>query len=682
MNRIATNRKAAVALLALAAATALNTLALTGLVKTPLTEGSVGDWVYNLMLAAAAAVSLTRTLDKGSNRGVWLLIGLAVASWAAGNIYYTAVLVELDPMPFPSPADAAWLAFYPLAYVGLVLLVRGSSIEFQKSMWLDGLIGALAVAALGTALVFGAVRDVTEGETLVVATNLAYPLGDLLLLALVVGVLSLTGWRPGRTWGYLATGFAVFALTDSVYLFQISAGTYEAGTILDAGWIVGLTLIACASWQPRPRSGVRVEGKALLVTPTAFGLLALTLLVYDHFRPVDLLALVLSAACILAVIVRMGFTVGENIRMLTSSRVEATTDALTGLGNRRKLLADLQRGEGEPSTLLLFDLDGFKSYNDTYGHPAGDDLLVRLGRALAAAVEPYGTAYRMGGDEFCVLANRSIEAERLGAEASSALSERGEGFTIESSYGFVVIPEEASNGAVALKLADQRMYAHKQSRRGISANETRDVLLRALGERDPELKGHAEKTARLAAAVARRLELTEAEVDRVVRAAELHDVGKVAIPDAILQRTSPLGEDEWSFIRRHTTIGERIVATAPALAEVALIIRSHHERWDGAGYPDRLAKEQIPLEARIVAVCDAFTAMTSERPYRQAASRAAALAELERCGGTQFDPTVVTAFLSVLAQRSDGNERAALRHPGSAAPPLQASSGFGLGLES
>jgi HD-GYP domain-containing protein (c-di-GMP phosphodiesterase class II) len=132
-------------------------------------------------------------------------------------------------------------------------------------------------------------------------------------------------------------------------------------------------------------------------------------------------------------------------------------------------------------------------------------------------------------------------------------------------------------------------------------------------------------------------------------AAELHDVGKVAIPDAILNKPGPLNEDEWAFMRRHTLIGERIVAAAPALCGVAKLVRASHERWDGGGYPDGIAGENIPLGARIVAVCDAYDAIVADRPYRGARSSAAALAELRRCAGTQFDPAVVEAFAAALA---------------------------------
>jgi diguanylate cyclase (GGDEF)-like protein len=326
----------------------------------------------------------------------------------------------------------------------------------------------------------------------------------------------------------------------------------------------------------------------------------------------------------------------------------ARTDALTGLPNRRQLLADLEEAAQKPETrLALFDLDGFKGYNDSFGHHAGDALLTRLGGRLAAAVEGVGTAYRLGGDEFCVLLRPEAPARTL-ADAAQALTERGEMFAVGSSHGELTMGE-AESASDALVLADRRMYARKNGGRGSAGRESTDVLLGALAERFPALIDHVNGVARMAVDVARRLGVDEWEQAVVARAAELHDVGKVAIPEDILLKPGRLTADEWAFMRRHTEIGERILAAAPSLSGAAKIVRGSHERWDGAGYPDGLAGQDIPLGARIVAVCDAFDAMVSDRPYRRRLPREEALAELRRCAGGQFDPAVVSAFLDAVA---------------------------------
>jgi response regulator RpfG family c-di-GMP phosphodiesterase len=191
------------------------------------------------------------------------------------------------------------------------------------------------------------------------------------------------------------------------------------------------------------------------------------------------------------------------------------------------------------------------------------------------------------------------------------------------------------------------MYARKGDRRVSAGRQSRDVLLRSLSERQPDLHVHLRGTADLALAVGRELGMHGEELDDVAHAAELHDVGKIAIPDAILAKAGALDETEWGFMRRHTIIGERILQAAPALRSVARLVRSSHERWDGAGYPDGLAGEAIPLAARVFALADALDALTSERPYRAAISFAEARRQIRAETGAQFDPAIVAAYETV-----------------------------------
>ena len=330
---------------------------------------------------------------------------------------------------------------------------------------------------------------------------------------------------------------------------------------------------------------------------------------------------------------------------------QAFTDPLTSLGNRRLLDGDLRdrmnaASAKSPLVLMAFDLNGFKNYNDTFGHAAGDALLARLGGKLTEAVGPFGSAYRLGGDEFCVLLN--VVPDNLEAplrSAATALSEEGDQFQVDASYGVVLLPHEANSPDAALQLADRRMYQCKQSRGGATRDQARDVLMRSIEAREPSLRDHSGDVATLVSRIARRLGLDAEQTDEAVRAAELHDVGKVGIPDAILNKPAALDEGEWEFMRQHTILGERILNAAPALRPVGWLVRSTHERWDGGGYPDGLAGEQIPLGARIVSVCDAYESMVSDRAYRKALGHDYACAELKRESGRQFDPSVVVAFL-------------------------------------
>jgi diguanylate cyclase (GGDEF)-like protein len=326
------------------------------------------------------------------------------------------------------------------------------------------------------------------------------------------------------------------------------------------------------------------------------------------------------------------------------------TDPLTGLGNRRQLMGDVERliEDGRPAALAIFDLDGFKEYNDRFGHPAGDALLVRLTAALAASVHGAATAYRLGGDEFCVLAPGAPRAELdpLLSAWTRCLGEEGEGFSITASSGAALIPEEAGDVSGALRLCDRRMYARKNSRRATAAAQTRDVLLATLAA---HRHGPAGGVSGPAERVGVELGMSGVWLQDLAHAADLHDIGMVAVPASILAKPAPLTPDEWRFVQRHPVIGERILTAAPALAGVGRLVRATHERHDGTGYPDRLAGEQIPLPARIVAVCVAYQAMRSDRPYRPAAGHEDALAELARSAGGQFDPQVVEAFVRVYA---------------------------------
>ena len=608
-------------------------------------------FAHDVVLLVAAVSCLARGVTVRRERVPWLLLGAGVLAWTFGEIYYTAVLWTESSPPLPSPADAGYLLFPVLALAGMLALVR-SRAAASPTLLVDGVTVALAVGALSAAIVFQSVLAHASGAPVAVATALAYPLTDLVLLAVGVGALAGSRWRLDRSWALLAGGVLTFWFADSMYLVRTAAGTYEAGGWFDAGWWVAAVAIAVAAWQePAPRTPARDDSLRLIAAPLAAGAVALELLVYGCAGKLNALAVTLAAATLVAVMIRLTLTFRQNVAMLRTSRDEALTDSLTGLANRRALTRALAKLDGETALVLaLFDLDGFKTYNDTYGHPAGDVLLTRLGANLSSYFGARGRVFRMGGDEFCAL------FEPLGRDvatlldgAAMALSEHGEGFYIGCSYGAISLPGEARDGSEALKIADQRMYAQKHSGRASASRQSKDVLLRALSERSPELGGHGNAVAALAEATARWLGLDREALETVRHAAELHDVGKVAIPDDILTKPGPLTDEEWTFIRRHPVAGERIIAAAPALGAVAKLVRSSHERWDGSGYPDRLGGDDIPLGSRIIAIADAFDAMTSGRPYRAPVSSQEAIAELRACAGIQFDAIVVEAFCNALA---------------------------------
>jgi diguanylate cyclase (GGDEF)-like protein len=615
------------------------------------------DDLYNAILLGAAVLCALRAGTRREERVAWALIATGLAVYASGNLYWSQVLAELDEAPYPSPADGLWLGAYLFFYVGIVLLAKSRLPRLGARLWLDGLIAALTIAALSAAVVFKAVRESTGGDFWAVLTNLAYPLADMVLVGVVVGIMAAGRKRLDRTWIVLGIGFGVFAVCDSIYLYQVAKGTYATGTPLDLGWLLGAFIISLAAWQPARRETGPSDDVPSISLPVVLSLGSLGLLVLDHSSSTETLAVVLAAASMLAVICRLAVTHHQSRENLTLTRHQARTDSLTGLGNRLKLLRDLELvltdDEGpRPHLLLLFDLDGFKHYNDSYGHPAGDALLHQLGTQLQAAVDGEAMAYRMGGDEFCVLAPWDADRvpDPLIERARMALSTHGDGFKIGASCGHAAIPGEALEASEILRVADRRLYAEKNSGRISALAQSKSVLRRAVDEWDPELGAHGETVARLAAGTARELGLDDEDVERIATAAELHDIGKIAIPRTLLHKPGALDDSEWEFLRRHTLIGERIVSGAPALVGVSKLIRSSHERWDGRGYPDALAGEAIPLGAQVVFVCDAYTAMTSERPYAPARSEADAIAELRRHAGSQFAPAVVDAFLRAVAQ--------------------------------
>ena len=547
--------------------------------------------------------------------------------------------------------DWLWLVSYPVLYAGIGLLVRARTLHFERSLWLDAALAALAVAAVGAAVLFGAVVESTGGSPLTAAMNLAYPLADALLLGLVVAVLAITGWRLDRAWLCILGGTAALALADSGVLYQAAVGSTDSIALLDAGWPLAMLLLAAASWQPAGRLGaVRPEGARVLALPAVFGLISLGILVYGQFEPLNTPAVVLAATSMLAVVARMAYTFREKMQLLTKTRIEAETDALTGVGNRRKLMIDLGATLDARTTavLMLLDLDGFKAYNDTFGHPAGDALLARIAEKLSGAVAREGEVYRIGGDEFCVLAAVGPErSDAFAAATAMSLEEQGPGFKITAAYGTVALPDEADRR--------RRSAPHRRRpdvrREGRTARvgrppEPRRAAPRPLRARRPAA-GPPQRARRARAGGRHRVGLTEDELADVALAAELHEVGKLAIPDSILRKPGPLNDEEWSFVRRHPLIGERILSSAPALAKVSGLVRSTQERVDGMGYPDRLMDEDIPLGSRIIGVCAAYVAMTSELPYRAARSPEEAVAELRRCAGSQFDANVVEALVAV-----------------------------------
>jgi diguanylate cyclase (GGDEF)-like protein len=416
----------------------------------------------------------------------------------------------------------------------------------------------------------------------------------------------------------------------------------------------------------------------------------------ELYRPGVIAGSIILIALVLA---RQLLTIVENARLSRRLRINnrallkanrqlealATTDPLTGLPNHRALMSSLDREleralrYRRPCSLIFFDVDHFKALNDTLGHPAGDGALNEIGLVAGRVLRGIDILGRLGGEEFlAILPDTDQEGAALAAERVRA-AVAGHGFLLSEavnltcSLGVATYPDDAGDRDELIELADRAMYAAKTlgrnqvrsisdaglpglagglrwagSREEITLLGTVEALGALVDARDAYTGEHTRAVAGMSVRIALALGLDRSETKLIDLAAQLHDIGKVAVPDAVLLTPGRLTPEQWALIRTHPVVGADVVRHVPALSSIAHIILSHHERWDGKGYPDGLQGQDIPLGARIVAVADAFDAMTTDRPYRPAMSREDALAEVQRCSASQFDPTIVEALTRVL----------------------------------
>jgi diguanylate cyclase (GGDEF)-like protein len=439
-------------------------------------------WLYNIVYLAGAVACLSAARRLPGERMAWLGLAVALLLGTAGNLTYTMVIARLPEEPFPSIADVFYLAYYPAFYIALIGLIRARVARFQASMWLDGVIGGLGAAAVAAAVLLGPALALTEGTPAAVITSLAYPLADVLLLALLVGVTAILGVRRDRTLLLVGGGIAANLVGDIIFLDLATQGVYVEGGPLDLSWLIGVAAMALAAHSSRPdqtlgkRSSTRM-GWRVLAIPFVCNLASLLVLAVGWGESVSPLAGWCAVGCVLAALARVGVTFRE-VRAFNEVKHQARTDELTGLANRRALLQEAERALSvatarQPAALLLLDLDGFKEVNDSLGHHAGDQLLRQIGPRLRPALRGSDVLARLGGDEFAVL------LDRCGLDEAHALAQRLrtlilQPFTVEGirlhvgvSIGVSTAPVPAATVQELLRCADVAMYAAKNGREGV-----------------------------------------------------------------------------------------------------------------------------------------------------------------------------------------------------------------------
>jgi diguanylate cyclase (GGDEF)-like protein/putative nucleotidyltransferase with HDIG domain len=558
--------------------------------------------------------------------------------------------------------------------IGLVALLAASTLADRFPVPVEG----IDTGGVSLSFVFGVASIVLFGWA-----------AGLLVVFLAPAVTQLLEQRPRVRIAYNVSVLALAATAAGALVAPLDGRDGASGVLARVGVaasaqyavnLVLITLVIAVTSQSSIFSVARFNVRRTIVPFSLMASAALMLVVLWQRSPFLSVALV---GPLLAIQLYQRAIVGA----LRAMRL-ALTDPLTGLGNHRHFHERLERElaqaheRGLPLTLCLVDVDDFKRVNDRFGHPAGDRVLSQL----AARLRQTGEAFRLGGDEFALLLPGYDEAASL--TTACAVVERIGLLTLEQvgpvtiSAGVATSPQHASDRDELIRLADSALYWAKEYGKNQARGYRPDVielaelkrlasgpdraarfraaasLARAVDARNAYTGSHSQRVADLAARTARHLGLADDQVELTRLAASLHDLGKLAIPEELLRKPGPLTDPERMILERHPQIGFRMLESL-GVDTVAEWVLHHHERWDGSGYPDGLHGAEIPLGARIIFVADAYDAMTSECVYRHRVSPRDAIAELDRCAGTQFDPEIVNAFAEELALTATAAEPAA-----------------------
>jgi two-component system, cell cycle response regulator len=645
--------------------------------------------LYCLVSASAGVavfVGCARNLVGARARLPWLVLGGSQVVYAAADSFFYVTHYMFGNSAFPALADPLYLGHYPLVVVGLILLIRLRNPGRDLASLLDAATVAVATALLSWLYLIGP-QARADSPMLVKLVSVAYPVMDLAMFAVALRLILGPGRRPASFMLLAGNLLAIFT-ADTIYVMQQLNGTYHAGNFLDAIWLCGNLALGAAALHPTvSRVTERASAEDMKLTPVRLAVLAGAALIAPATLIVrDLLGIlrdvpVIAGACAVLFLLAIARLAG----LVVDQRHLATTDVLTGLRTRRFFGAQLPleitkaHRAGSSLAVLIVDVDHFKSINDRYGHPAGDRVLVEVARRLRDAVRHADFIARYGGEEFALVVpgvspqELASIGERLRTQVacSPIVVSPDEWVHVTVSVGTAGYPRHGESPADLITTADRALYAAKaQGRDRVVVGETITAgvaavsplesavdllayLQRAADEVDGWLSNreHGRAVGRWAALVAASLGEDESVVRRAELAGRLHDIGKVLIPQAIWRKPSALSRYERQVVQQHSDYGYQMVSVVPGLLDVAEVVRQHHERIDGRGYPLGIAGHEIRLEAKIVAVCDSWAAMLADRPYHMALRPAEACEELLQGKGSQFDADIVDVFVDL--QRRD-----------------------------
>lgn len=616
-----------------------------------------------------------------SQKKFWLLLTVGSVFYLIADfiwMYYESILrVEVS---IPGAPDLFYISYGLLFITALLILAyRNKGIFSSFQLFLDMVITYSVVITIGWR--FLAVPRVlsTDRISLELIISLTYLAISLVLacgyIRIFLGKKITLNQSAGKLFMF---GLGLYIISDVYYLYLTFNNAYLDSRWIDSFWVVGLMYVGLAGlrstlYHSQPteveileiKEGEHPSINILRMLVPYLSVLYLIYVLLVHGGYIDSLLIGLCLIFFL-VMVRQVMVLLQNSKLIHSLQ-EANErliylnryNKLTGLYNRSffdEELQRLQKSDELPISIMVCDLDGLKIINDTMGHEKGDELLIKCSQIIKSCMGENDILARIGGDEFAAIMPQTHKgrAENIVKLIKKRVIEHNEinkELPISISIG-IATSIQSTYLEHLLKEADNEMYNEKLIQKKSSKSQIIDSLMAALEERDHITEGHAQRVAEYCMKIGERMNLSSSTLSKLSLLAQVHDLGKVGIPDSILFKKGPLTEEEWKIMKQHPEKGYRIAVASPDLVNVADLILKHHERWDGSGYPLGLQGKDIPIECRILSVVDSYDAITSKRPYKEAKTSLEAVNEIKRCSGIQFEPSIVDMFIEILQEEN------------------------------